>query len=295
MYRDFDRIPCPPTLPSFDEQVTAERVLGAAHLYYIYQHERVGLFRAVMKLQEMFKTGRLKLSTGPGAVALYQFDRQRVLRYTQRERMQAYKRVFGYTETALPSGARANNKFHQYFVNFNTLVSQYFRDKRVSDVIQSGSGGAMLGSVAVVRRAGLDLRNNLKGATYGNVNILRLEVMQLLDQTFDILGSEDIRNLYGAQDAWDVLNEVLRRELGEESLVSQRSRMAETGMEILNWIARGDILTNNRQGFDARLAFIGDYVEEWLTSAESVGVKPAPQADTTNVVPLNRPKRYSVI
>ena len=43
------------------------------------------------------------------------------------------------------------------------------------------------GAVAIVRRAGLDLRNNLKWTSYGHLNVLRVEVMQLLDESFRIL------------------------------------------------------------------------------------------------------------
>ena len=278
----------PPPLPNYDEHITSERVIGAADLYYVYNQERLGIFKAVLKLQELFKAGRIKLSSGPGAAALYQFDRQKVLRYTRKERLQAYRRVFGYTETPLPSAARPNEMFHRLFTNFNALVAQYFRDKRVSDVIQGGPGALTYGSIAVVRRAGLDLRSNLKSSTYGNVNVLRVEVMQLLEQAFEILGAEDVRRLYGADDAWDVLDDVMRRELGERALVSQRGRMAITGQEILNWLARPEILTGSRHEFEMGLSYIRDSVEEWLTSAESVGLQSKVSASTNKVVPFRR-------
>lgn len=282
----FSNVRRAPPLPPYEEQVTSERVIGAADLYYIYQHERLGLFRAVIKLQELFKAGRIKLSDGQGALALYQFDRQKVLRYTRKERLQAYRRVFGYTEAALPTEARPNDMFHRLFTNFNAMVAQYFRDKRISDVIQSGAGNMTFGSIAVVRRAGLDLRNNLKTATYGNVNVLRLEVMQLLERAFEILTAPDVRRLYGADDAWDVLGDVLRRELGERPLTSQRSRMAQTGQEVLNWIARSDVLAASRPDFESLLSYIRDAAEEWLTSAESVGMRSEPRVGRGKIVPF---------
>ena len=49
----------------------------------------------VQKLQELFRAGTVRLSGGPGAFALYQFDRREVLRYTARDRINAYRRVLG--------------------------------------------------------------------------------------------------------------------------------------------------------------------------------------------------------
>ena len=78
------------------------------------------MFRAVLALQQLFVAGAIRLSTGTGAYALHQFDRRQVLRYTERERMQAYRRVFGYTSTRPAPGAQPNTAFHSLFVQFVT-------------------------------------------------------------------------------------------------------------------------------------------------------------------------------
>ena len=65
-----------------------------ADLYYLYQHERIGVFKVVLKLKELFNAGAVRLSAGEGAFKLYQFDRREVLRYTRLERLGAYlKRI----------------------------------------------------------------------------------------------------------------------------------------------------------------------------------------------------------
>src|SRR5262245_31022066 len=66
-----------PRLPDpFDDNITSERLLGVADLYYVYQHERIGVFRVVQKLKQLFQAGSIRLSSGLGATALYQYDRQ---------------------------------------------------------------------------------------------------------------------------------------------------------------------------------------------------------------------------
>ncbi len=264
----------PQQVTVYDETVTSERILAIADLYYLFQHDEIGVFQTVIKLQQLFRAGTIRLSSGPGAFGLYQFDRRQVLRFTRRDRLQAYRRVFGYTNTAPPPGAKPNHEFHALFGHFMTQVAQFYRDKRISELFQSRATDPGYGSIAVVRRAGLDLRNNLKGSSYGHINVLRVEVLQLLDEAFRILNTEDVKKLFGADNAWDVIEEVAKRHLGRQINASQRSRMAIAGRTVLRWLAQAHILNATRAEFEALLLEIADDAEEWLTSAEVLGRSP---------------------
>jgi hypothetical protein len=262
----------PSGVEPYDETITSERILAIADLYYLYQHERIGVFRAIRKLQELFRAGTVQLASGSGAYALYQFDRREVLRYTNRDRMAAYRRAFGYGGGQLVPGARSNTDFHPMYSHFINQVALFWRDKRISDVIRERSFDPSFGSIAVVRRAGLDLRNNLKWMSFGHLSVLRVEVMQLLDEAFKIMGAKDIRGLFGADTAWDVVEEMLVRHLNERPLTSPRQRMAIAGREVLRWLGQSHILQTSRSQFEALLLEIAEYSEEWLTSAQAMGI-----------------------
>jgi hypothetical protein len=269
---DFGQTRVPPGVEPYDETVTSERLLAVGDLYYIYQHETIGVFRVVRKLQELFRAGTVRLSAGSGAYALYQFDRREVLRYTQRDRVAAYRRVLGYGSAAVPQGARANSEFHNLFSHFVNQTTLFWRDKRISDVIRERSYDPSFGSIAIVRRAGLDLRNNLKFTSFGHLNVLRVEVMQLLDEAFRILNSDDIKRLFGADNAWDVIEEVLIRYFNERLVTSPRQRMGVAGREMLRWLAAPHLLQTQRAQFEALLLEIAEYAEEWMTSAQALGL-----------------------
>src|SRR5712691_3420454 len=256
----------------YDETVNSERIGAVADLYYIYQHERIGVFRVVQRLQELFRAGTVMLSSGPGAYGLYKFDRRQVLRYTQRDRYAAYRRVLGYGGAPVPRGSRENSDFHRLFGHFNNQVTLYWRDKRISDVVRERAWDPSFGSIAVVRRSGLDLRNNLKHTSYGHLNVMRVEVLQLLDEAFRILGSPDVMRLFGADNAWDVIESVLVHYFNERLQTSPRQRMAVAGREIIRWLAQPHILESTRAEFEAMLLEIAEFSEEWVTSAQSVGV-----------------------
>jgi len=283
---DFGRTRIPQGVQPYDETVTSERIIAVGDLYYIYQHETIGVFRVVQKLQELFRAGTVRLSGGAGAYALYQFDRREVLRYTQRDRLSAYRRVLGYGRGAVPAGSRANTDFHHMFSHFVNQVTLFWRDKRISDVIRERAYDPSFGSIAIVRRAGLDLRNNLKFTSFGHLNVLRVEVMQLLDEAFRILNSDDIKRLFGADNAWDVVEEVLIRYFNERLVTSPRQRMGVAGREVLRWLAAPHVLQTQRAQFEALLLEIAEYAEEWLTSAQSLGL--AGRTGANRVLPWDR-------
>ena len=283
---DFGTTRIPQGVEPYDETITSERIMAVGDMYYLWQHEKIGVFRVVQKLQELFKAGTVRLSGGPGAFALYQFDRRDVLRYTRNDRLSAYKRIFGYGGAPVPTGSRANTDYHKLFTHFVHQVTLFWRDKRISDVIRERAYDPSFGSIAIVRRAGLDLRNNLKWLSFGHLNVLRVEVMQLLEEAFKILDSEDVKHLFGADNAWDVVEEVLIRYFNERLVTSPRQRMGVTGREILRWLAQKHILQTTRAQFETLLLEIAEQSEEWLTSAQAMGL--GKRTGTQRVLPWDQ-------
>jgi hypothetical protein len=274
--KDFGITRIPPGVEAYDETITSERIIAVGDVYYLYQHEKIGVFRVVQKLQELFKAGAVRLSGGPGAFGLYQFDRREVLRYTQKDRFSAYRRIFGYGSAPVLPASRPNVDFHKLFAHFIHQVTLFWRDKRISDVIRERAYDPSFGSIAIVRRAGLDLRNNLKWLSFGHLNVLRVEVMQLLEEAFRILDAGDVKRLFGADTAWDVVEEVLIRYFNERLVTSPRQRMGVTGREVLRWLAQPHILQTARAQFETLLLEIAENAEEWLTSAQAMGLAGRP-------------------
>ena len=259
-------------IAQYDDNVASEQITAIGDLYYIYQHEKIGVFRVMRKLKELFNAGAVRLSDGQGAFKLYQFDRRDVLRYTLNERLSAYRRAFGYGNATVMPNARPNGDFHALLAHFVNQVAIFWRDKRISDVIREKAFDPSFGSIAIVRRAGLDLRNNLKFTSFGHINVMRVEVMQLLDEAFQILAADDVKRLFGVGSAWDVVEEVLVRYFNERLVTSPRQRMAVAGREVLRWLGQPHIMKMQRVPFESLLLQIAEYSEEWLTSAQSLGV-----------------------
>jgi hypothetical protein len=282
----------------YDDTVTSDRILASADLYYIYMHERLGVFRVMNKLQELFRAGTLRISNGQGAYGLYRFDKHNILRYHQRDRLRAYRRVFGYTNIDPGPNARPNPQFHGLFVHFVGETAKFWRDKRISEVIRERATDPTFGSIAIVRRAGLDLRNNLKNSSYGYINVLRVETSQALAEAFKVLESEDVRSQFGANNAWELIELVLWQYFHESVHASTMNRMAVAGREILRWLAQPYVLQKNRTDFEALLYRIAEYAEEWISSEKGMRMsRPTPPPRNVYVpgAPPNGARRESVV
>lgn len=261
----------------YDDTVTSDRVLSAADLYYLSVHEKIGVFAVMWKLQELFQAGTLRISGGPGAFGLYRFDKHAVLRYRLPDRLRAYRRVLGYGRAPAGPNARSNDQFHGLFRHFIGEVAKFWRDKRISEVIRERATDPTFGSIAIVRRAGLDLRNNLKNSSYGFVNVLRLETGQALAEAFKVLDAKDLRDQFGAENAWDLIELVMWQYFGRTIHASTMNRMAVSGRTILRWLSEPYILDPDRPDFEAALYQIAEAAEEWISSEEGMRLsRPTP-------------------
>jgi hypothetical protein len=260
----------------YDDTVTSDRILASADLYYLCIHERLGVFKVMHKLQELFRAGTLRISNGEGAYGLYRFDKHNLLRYQQADRQQAYARVLGYGRNP-GTGARANPEFHGLFSHFISETAKFWRDKRISEVIRQNATDPTFGSIAIVRRSGLDLRNNLKNSSYGYVNVLRVETSQALAEAFKVLEAPDVRAQFGASNAWEMIELVLWQHFGQSVHASTMNRMAVAGREVIRWLAEPYVLKKNRTDFEALLFRIAEYSEEWISSEEGMRIsRPTP-------------------
>jgi hypothetical protein len=79
-------------------------------------------------------------------------------------------------------------------------------------------------------------------------------------------------DLFGADNAWDVVDEVLIRYFDERLQSSPRQRMAVTGRDVLRWLSGPHILETARGEFEALLMNIAEPAEEWLTSAQAMSL-----------------------
>jgi len=243
--RPFGDVPYPHLVADFDEAVVPSQLHAAAELYYIYQHERMGVFRVAEILKRLFREGRMRIQRGPGARGLYLLEKWQPLRYGPRDRLIAYRRVFNYGKAPRPAGAIVNLNFHFQLVALMTALAQYFRDLTIGEVIRGSQEIEQrpYGTLATIQRIAADLRYALDRSSYGNIVALSQETGLYLKQLLELFEAPDIKKSFDANNKWDVVEQVLNRFLGGARELSQRAKMADSGRRVLFWVAGQDFNT----------------------------------------------------
>jgi hypothetical protein len=267
--KPFDTLTVPLLRNDFDESVIPPQLLAAAELYYIYQMERMKIFRVINVLRRLFENGQMRIQRGPGARGLYILEKWTPIRYKKRDRLIAYRRVFNYGRAPVPAGAIQNRNFHFHLVAFMTAMSQYFRDLTIGQVIRGSMdiNDRPFAALAIVQRVGTDLRYNLDRASYGNILALTREVGQYLQQVFELLDTPDIKRSFDANTKWDVIEQVADRYLDGAAEMSQRAKMADAGRRVLQWIAENDFRSSISPAiFEADSRVIGAQSDAWIAA-----------------------------
>lgn len=266
--RGFETLRTPTLSNDFDEAVIPSQLHAAADLYYIYQHERMQVFRVVEVLLRLFHEGRMRIQRGPGARALYLIEKHRPMRYTQSHRLLAYRRAFNYGNLTPPSDAIVYRNFHHQFLAFASAIAQYFRDLLIGEVIRGSQliNQRPFGSQATIQRVGEDLRFQLDRASYGFILPLTLETGNYLETILEALDTADIKRSFDANTKWDVVEIVSNRYLGGAREISQRTKMADAGRRLLNYVADNPFRTRDFNAFQAEIGPLGPVAEEWIAA-----------------------------
>lgn len=267
--RPFGDVPYPNLISDFDEAIVPSQVHAAAQLYYIYQHERMGVFRVAEVLRRLFRDGRMRIQRGPGARTLYLLEKWQPLRYNARDRLTAYMRVFNYGKAPRPAGAIVNVNFHFQLVALMTALAQYFRDLTIGEVIRGGQviEQRPFGTLATVQRLGADLRYALDRASYGNIVALTHETGLYLKQLLELFEAPDIKKAFDANNKWDVIEAVLNRFMGGARELSQRAKMAESGRYVLLWVADNPFdVQEDPQQFQTEAQAAAANAEAWIAA-----------------------------
>ncbi|HEY0413251.1 MAG TPA: hypothetical protein VGD66_08915 [Allosphingosinicella sp.] len=267
--KPFDALHVPMLRNDFDESVIPPQLQASAELYYIYQMERMKLFRVVNVLRRLFANGQMRIQRGPGARGLYILEKWTPIRYKRRDRLIAYRRAFNYGRAPVPAGAVVNRNFHFQFLAFMNALSEYFRDVTIGQVIRGSAtiNDRPFAALATVQRIGTDLRYQLDRASYGNILALTREVGAYLQQIFELLDAPDIKRSFDANTKWDVVETVAQRHLGGAADMSQRAKMAEAGRRTLQYVAENPFTAGiDVATFEADARVVGRQAEAWLAA-----------------------------
>ena len=258
-----------------DRSINRENLLASANLYAAYHYDRLGVFEVVNHIYRDFFDGKLRITSEPGALALYRYEKRKKERFRRDKRELVYKRVFNYGNAKQKPDTPINTDFHKLLVSFVTSVAKFYRDQRISEVIRKGAAGleSSFGSLERVRQAGIDLRNSVNRYAYGVTLLFTMEMASYLTECLEILRLPEIHLAYNVKTEWALIEKIGEQKLKKVEKASVRGTVAQEGKEILSWLGGDMVLEEEAIPFEITLNSVGQAAERWLVAHKSL-VKP---------------------
>ncbi|MEM1237642.1 MAG: hypothetical protein AAGI10_11770 [Pseudomonadota bacterium] len=218
------------------QEVQATNLEAAQAIYFAAMMDEARLFDSVDKLAELFQIGALPLEKGLAGEYLYRYIRATPDRISPFERRNTYARVFG-AATGDPSAAGTIfRNFDELWIRFVSSVSDWYRKNQVENLFSTN--GNFVPSQEQVRKTGLDLAANLSLYCYGGTWFVASELQKNITEYIDLLSSPEIKQLYGARDMWQVIDQIAVLEFGQPVNTVRARTKANAGAMIIGWLEK---------------------------------------------------------
>ncbi|MFS2110853.1 hypothetical protein ACCC88_14265 [Sphingomonas sp. Sphisp140] len=199
----------------------ATQIRAIASLYLASTLEMAGLIQAADDFTRLMRTGALDGDIGEAAPVVEKFWQSRDERPNEAERLSLFGRLFGAPTGPEDLGARANGEFEELLLN-------------LCDAIMKAADG---GSQGRARQAGIQIAENISGATNGMVLMLARQILDTLSQAIAILNNAQVRTLLHARTLWDTVGAIDRKFRRQPRPTLALLRRGRAGMAVLAWLA----------------------------------------------------------
>lgn len=246
--------------------IDSTNIRAVTPIYTAAMLEEIQVFRVMDILVARFQSGLLPVGRTAAGTALYEYWRRSGERLTRDDRMALYSGTFGLG--ASNAAPRPNREFADLWKRFLSGVVDSSR--------QSAAKVPDWRKLEAVRKAGRNLAANLSTRGVGFARFAGRDLADQIKTIQSVFAAEDIRSAFGAQDMWQVVEKVAASELGRAPEVGRYRLLAESGANIIAWLARnsGHLLSESarpRPGSDRDYRRLIAECEKWLCTERPKG------------------------
>ncbi|XXF81318.1 hypothetical protein P2318_16625 [Myxococcaceae bacterium GXIMD 01537] len=237
--------------------IIGDHLKAAGGLYFTGMLEEMKLFAVADKVAEHFMTGMLPLGRGPGGERVYKYVKETPNRFTEVERRSMYARSFGLAQ-GNSNEQLPNREFSDLWIRFLSAVSLLSRQ---------GDAERTLVSEEQALKAARDLSVNLSLHGYGVAYFAAVELQNLVRDVKEMLQNAEVLSAYGVRDVWQLVDRVSTLYLGGSVNGVRYRTMAQSGGEIILWLARKAPLLASASRYASGLfteVELVNHVERWL-------------------------------
>ncbi len=210
-------------------RIVADNIRALEAAYFSAMLEELRVFQVMDQLVELFQSGILPLGQGRAGLNLFNYWKESPQRISEGDRRNFYARAFGFPGGG--AGTVPNGEFNDLWLRFVTSVSSFSRQNSADDLLRKEVAQQ-------VRKSARDLAANLSLHGYGFAHFVAVELNRTIKDAVKILSEPEIKSAYGAQDMWQVINQVAKLELGGAVNLVRYRTMATSGATIISWLAK---------------------------------------------------------
>jgi hypothetical protein len=233
------------TLPSMTAQPGAsadlnpDNIRAVAVVYASWNLEELKLFQVLDRVIEVFMNGQLPigLDNGGRALAEYYFE-DHDQRLSEAARRMTYTRVLGVPGGEVSREAPPNRAFQDLFLRFLASISEYDRQRRISDVVSGRRDDTLSQTGEQARKSCFEVASNATLFGWGGVWFIAQRLAKQIERALRILSVPEILAAYGVQGPFQVIERVCASDFGGAvpNIVRNRT-MAEAGKSLLDILA----------------------------------------------------------
>ena len=154
-------------------------------------------------------------------------------------RWSQYSRALGASGGQVSQDVNPNMEFNTLLLRFISSVSEFERQQSIGNLFDERAGGARTLSLTgeYVRKAGRDLAANISLYGWAGTYFAAERLAHHIVGAMEILQLSQVREAYGVNTLWQVIERVAQREFGHAVNVVQHRTLGEETRSILNLIA----------------------------------------------------------
>ena len=219
------------------EEIVPENVFAFAKVFRAYYMEQLRIIDVVDRIVELWHNGLLAIGDDNAGRALdaYAFTTEDF--FSPAARQMTYARMLGAPAGEVSKEVQPNREFEQRFMRFITSVAELDRQRHLDEILRTGVSALSL-TDEQVRKSGRDLAANCSLYGWGGAHFAARRLEQQLSAAVGILKQPSILRAYGVTNALQVIERVTAREFGSVPNIVKFRTMAESGLAILEIVAR---------------------------------------------------------
>ena len=215
-----------------DQEIVADNIRASQAIYAAALLEELKAFQVVDRLVEHFQQGILPVGRGRVGRSLFKYWKNAPSRLAESDRRQLHARALG-----LPGGeveVVPNQEFNDLWMRFLASVASLSREQTTGSATSSSESVEQENIKAAARK----LAANLSLHGYGWAGFAAIELQEQIAEVTKLLSANEVLAAYGAQDMWQVIEQVAVKELGGARSSVRYRTMLTSGTTIIAWLAK---------------------------------------------------------